>query len=923
MLFDKAVKTIAKQKACQKQIYKLHSSRLRNANWNLTLPLEKAIRNKTDVIALADSQILRFIDQLNGVNTDIQAKMIKNEIKRLRRLEVSEKNKSRMKELYAMLYQVQFQEDYLHLVIDKNSDYDRANQGFTVNGVKYKRLLGTNGGIKNSTIVYVSERLYPELKRRIDNGRNMEMPVVPAKLEAYQALICSGSIPVSNPNGIIVIPDCETKFFEDVIRVDDSEGDEPALSFLQNQEITLVDSDGYGFMSPALSYRWNIELGGEEGEYISGVNTRGLPWTKGMLFTFDFVAFAEEVADTYEITDIWGDKRDVRDAEVILTGSMLKLWDHYPSWENYWMNTIQNGYTFAIAKVAPYEMDTVRNTNYQFLQNYKLDDDEIEELIKPTMDEICDAMGMDWRKSLLFLCGFGLNDKNVWSDETMNYAKALMADEQLINDPFIRSKIYYMIKKRIKQAKIGVLSLEGNFAITGGDPFSLAQSMFGLQITGLLKKGECYHKFWSDRDVEEIVCFRAPMTSAQNVRRMKPVSNARVDYWYKYIDTCMLLNSWDTTAEALNGSDHDGDMFYTTNNPILLKHTENLPVIQCIQRKAEKKVPTEEDLVTANKLSFGDAIGSTTNIITSQICLQAAFPEDSEEYKVLDYRIICGQLMQQNQIDKAKGIIAKPMPRHWYDNKVNQIKDSDTEEEIQQKLFNQRIVAAKKPYFFMYNYDYLKSDYDKYVSANNEHSDMLFRKTLEELYMTTDKSAEMMDFIKYYENNIPVTDTNCLVNRVCHSIEKYSGFEYVYPEFDKSILKSDAIYNQEEYDLVRNLYIEYGKQVKKYAQEVKQSNTDEESRKAARQTFKDVFVRECLEICPNQDVLCNIVIDLCYTNNNSKQFAWDLCGDTILSNILKRNSMKIHYPSRDEEGDIIFGGQRFSMKEKIITEGGM
>lgn len=263
------------------------------------------------------------------------------------------------------------------------------------------------------------------------------------------------------------------------------------------------------------------------------------------------------------------------------------------------------------------------------------------------------------------------------------------------------------------------------------------------------------------------------------------------------------------------------------------------------------------------------------------------------------------------------------MPRHWYDNKINQIRDDDTEEEIQQKLFNQRIVAAKKPYFFMYNYDYLKSDYDKYVSANNEHSDMLFRKTLSELYMTTDKSAEMIDFIKYYENNIPVTDTNCLVNRICHSIEKYPGFEYVYPEFDKSILKSDAVYNQEEYDLVKNLYIEYGKQVKKYAQEVKQSNADEESRKAARQTFKDAFVRECLEVCPNQDILCNIVIDLCYTNNNSKQFAWDLCGDTILSNILKRNSMKIHYPSRDEEGDIIFGGQRFSMKEKIITEGGM
>jgi len=255
------------------------------------------------------------------------------------------------------------------LIIDRDSDYDRANKGFSINGVQYKRLLGTNGGIKNSTIVYVSERLYPELKRRIDNGRNKEIPIVPAKLEAYQALVCSGSIPVSNPNGIIVVPDCETKFFEDIIRVDDSEGEEPTLSFLKNQEISLVDSDGYGFMLPSLSFRWNIELGGEYGKYISGVNTRGLPWSKGMLFTFDFIDFAEKVAGTYEIIDVWGTKRDVRDAEVILTASMLKLWDHYSSWEDYWINTIENGYSFAVSKVTPYELDSVRETNYQFLQN--------------------------------------------------------------------------------------------------------------------------------------------------------------------------------------------------------------------------------------------------------------------------------------------------------------------------------------------------------------------------------------------------------------------------------------------------------------------------------------------------------------------------------------------------------------------------
>ena len=83
----------------------------------------------------------------------------------------------------------------------------------------------------------------------------------------------------------------------------------------------------------------------------------------------------------------------------------------------------------------------------------------------------------------------------------------------------------------------------------------------------------------------------------------------------------------------------------------------------CVQRKAKKKIVQEEDFIRANIDSFGDDIGKTTNRITTMFEVQARYPENSEEYKILDYRIKCGQLFQQNAIDKAKGIIAKPMPR--------------------------------------------------------------------------------------------------------------------------------------------------------------------------------------------------------------------------------------------------------------------
>lgn len=114
--------------------------------------------------------------------------------------------------MYARLDEVQFKEDYMCLIIDKDKDYWTACKGFKINGVEYVRLLGTNGGVKNSTIVFVSKRLAPELRRRIDNGRDTTKPLIPAKLEAYRALVCSGSEPVSMPRGIAVVDDCVTKF---------------------------------------------------------------------------------------------------------------------------------------------------------------------------------------------------------------------------------------------------------------------------------------------------------------------------------------------------------------------------------------------------------------------------------------------------------------------------------------------------------------------------------------------------------------------------------------------------------------------------------------------------------------------------------------------------------------------------------------
>ena len=57
-------------------------------------------------------------------------------------------------------------------------------------------------------------------------------------------------------------------------------------------------------------------------------------------------------------------------------------------------------------------------------------------------------------------------------------ARALMVDKNAINDPYIRSKIKKMINRRIKDAKIGVLDVNGNFQIISGDLYALCESFW-------------------------------------------------------------------------------------------------------------------------------------------------------------------------------------------------------------------------------------------------------------------------------------------------------------------------------------------------------------------------------------------------------------------------------------------------------------
>lgn len=888
---------------------------MRNAKWNLELPLHEARRNG-EVVALSDSQVLRWIDELNGVNdTETRAASLWKQIRTLRKENNSSQNRRLIRKLYAELDEVQCRRDYLLLIIDRERDYKIACGGFSINGIKYVRLLGTNGGIKNSTIVFVSERLSGELLRRIDNGRDRTKELVPAKFEAYRALTCSASTPVSDPKGLLVVNDCETKFVSPTLYLNDEGEGEPVLEYQQATDVTLNATDGCGMILPSLAERWSEELGLDY--ILSGLNSR-YSWEKGMLFTFDFVDFAEKVAHTYFVKDAWGDMVDIRNVEVVMTTSMVKLWDSYKSCEDYLRCSHENHYSFCVTKVCPEILENERYLNYQFIQSFQMSKDDVEELIAPTIQLFKDVLGGDWRKTVLFLQGTNMAVERADRLED-SVGKALMIDQRVVNDPYVQGVIYSAIKNKINEAKTGVLKIHGNYSIISGDLYALCQSMFCLPVTGILRAGEIYNEYWTRLGSTELLCFRAPMSVHNNIRKVRPNHSEEAAYWYRYIHTGTIFNAWDTASAALNGADFDGDLVMLTDNAVLLRNHVDMPALMCVQRKADKRVPDDSDLIKSNIESFGNEIGKVTNRITAMYEVMSHFPVDSPEYNELQYRIKCGQLYQQNVIDKAKGIVAKPMPKEWYDrHSIYDISD-----EAKRRLYF-AIAADKKPYFMRYIYRPLMREYNEYRKKTD-------RNALREFGMTVDELSEIpycrlterqTEFLRYYNLKMPVGVGDCVMNQICLRFEQeFDSVTARFPSnesFDYSIYKFGRQYPKAMGNRIRQLYFDYNQRIQSYRIYASYDHPEDGEAAMFYANIARYFLEESIGICQNAETLCDVMLDVCYGSRFSKHFVWELCGSEIVRSLLQKHEGVLAVPVKHEAGDVEFGGERFVVMQATI-----
>lgn len=535
---------------------KLTSALLKEYKYNLDISFEDCLRSGL-IVSLADSQMLKSTRDITGQKIDrVQLEEWYSERDKIKKRKNTKENRARLKELQQNIYDMMYIPEYVTVVMESIKDYERMyKRGFIFNGKTYKRFSCSASQARVSTIVFVDEKIKPELKRRLDNGRDLQHPLAPSKYNAYFGLYSSATKQVTKPR-FCIIPD-----YEETQKVDVEFVIEQPIDFDDIIEPRTIDMefnrfDGSGLISPQMAVQWGKDLGED---YTPCQFCIRCAFTKGMVNEFDFLQWCEEVnGGNYEITDVYGNKRDLREIDVILTAGMAKLWDSWESQESFEENCKNNGIFWGVTKYAPKEDKRVLTTNYQFLQTLNLNDDMIADLCKDTVDYIKGVSYDNIYYSMLFMMGENGTQESVerFMESSDNYwLKSLILNNTLINDKYSKEKIRDMIVRKIELACLGKLITQGNFQCIVPDSYAFMQAMFKLPVTGLLKAGEMYSQFWNNRGVNKVDTMRSPLTHFSEHYVVDLKKNEDTEKWFRYSYSGFIVNAHDEHTLRWAGSD--------------------------------------------------------------------------------------------------------------------------------------------------------------------------------------------------------------------------------------------------------------------------------------------------------------------------------------------------------------------------------
>ena len=425
-----------------------------------------------------------------------------------------------------------------------------VRDGFEYNGEKYIFLTASAGQIRTKRAVFIRESAYDKVQSRIMCGLSIEDinnqgGINPNKFLAYLALNNSATDVWEDfdIDRAIVVDDFESNVLGQVDFIDD-------VTYKierQEKEVELCQTDGCGMMldGPTRMVR--------------------LPWIKGLLVQFPFDKFIQEKCPDGRcvVTDIYGEEHDIlaEGIKYIFTKSQFKLAKYFHSWDCYKERFKNNQCEACYCNIEEDYIPKAR-INYQMLQTLSdMKDEEIDKLIKPTLEEI-ETIGNDYQTTMRLL---GATDYN---QNPSYFQQALMLYPELFRDQYCRDILKQTKKSLVKRAKAGRLRVNGRYRFVSPDLYAFCEWLFlGEQNPkGLLEDGEVYVNEF--RDGDELACLRSPHLYREWPIRVNK-RNEKTERWFGGTK-CVYTSCHDLISRIVQ-LDWDGDRLLVIKDRLLTK----------------------------------------------------------------------------------------------------------------------------------------------------------------------------------------------------------------------------------------------------------------------------------------------------------------------------------------------------------------
>ena len=886
------------------------------------------------VVSIGDNQILKFIRDIKCIDFYKQ----RQKVKELYMLRNNLKSQPKSIENSKQIYNYQKQIDDLLYIPDiisvhantTKKDYNIvAKNTFSLNGIIFKRLCAGAGQLRRNTVLFVNIKLYDELEKIMMCGLTKKRigKINLAKFSAYYSLYSSSTNIIRNPR-VCVIKDYEMPMknqeVEWIYLKDNGERDIETRTIDFDQNVW----DGSGMVSIEMAEQWNKDL--KINDYSPSAYIIRSAWIKGLCIVFDWKRYAKEIVQKEFITDVWGHTKHIDDIDVLLTTSQFKMWKKYNNWEEYLHYHNKYGHVWGCSRVNKKQDNYLTTLNYQYIQSNNFTSESIKKLADFSINWVKKVCTGERLYVLLYLLGCHELDKDIHKIENetgMDIVKALMYDESILNDVYVRNRIYKSIHKKINQIKIGKLLVEGSYEFAMVDPYMLCEYIFRENDDeipkGLLKAGQLWQKRWVDKGAKEVSLMRSPLVSPHENQLLEVYTDDKCNNWFSTIKSGVILNGWDTTLMRASDGDSDGDLLLTTDNLYL-----NQSVDRSLNPITYEKSTVKEQSLTYNNLakmdtkSFNTKIGFITNLATSFICLRDTYKEDEKEYKELTKRINLLRFHQGSAIDAGKGNLYIAPPKHW-SKKIKINWDNDSEEDKKRKLYINKLVGNKKSYFMCYIYSSLMKDYKQHKETYKRICRAMFGCRIEELFKKKEKTKEEIKFIRNYYKYLPVLVNKSIMNELVWYVEKADfnlKFFKTDNDFDYTILMNNTFINTNSdiYNKLLNCLKKYHNIYELNTHERKTMEEDygyledEDSRNNDYSILFKEIENELFAICSNKYELCNYIVHIMYNHfiTKSKAIMWNICGEEIVNNLKCKNN-KAYFPietlKNDENGKEYLG----------------